>query len=320
MSLTAFLDQPDVVAMVKPLRPTLPRKIDAPLKVEPHSDHHKMVGSAFDYFLRFELQRRAPHAVTETWVAEDGCDRLWHKDLETGYEGGRDLLKDIVDPKDYLPPHEVGRRARAIVEKAKFAVDSFLKTRTPTRAQLSELAAHAIRLAKLDQVARELQLDPRFEEAEGEDVEDLLNLLEIVPFGSLLHKKTMLLNPTFGESSVLVGGADADLIAGDLLVDFKVTKMGRMSATNLDQLLGYYLLARNHRQADPTFPEIKRVALYFSRHGLLWPLDVTVWTNHPGFPEVETWFFKRARDAFNQRVESRERFLKQARGAIKGGR
>ena len=58
-------------------------------------------------------------------------------------------------------------------------------------------------------------------------MEDLLSMLEIVPFGSLLHKKTVLLNPTFEESSVLVGGADADLIAGDLLIDFKVTKMAR---------------------------------------------------------------------------------------------
>jgi hypothetical protein len=291
MSLSTFLNEPDVVAMVKPLRPALPRKVDAPLKIEPRSNRYVMVGTAFDYLLRFELQRRAPHAVTRTWVAECGCDILWKEDV-----GYCDLLKGAVDPKDYLPPEEVGKRARAIVERTKSAVASYLKTKAPTRAQLSELAGCAIRLAKLDQVVRELRLDPHFKEAEGEDVEDLLGLLEIVPFASLLLKTTMLLNPTFGESSVLVGGADADLIAGDLLVDFKVTKASKMQARDLDQLLGYYLLARNHRRSNPTFPEIKRVALYFGRHGLLWPLDVTVWTNYPEFVEVEKWFFQRARD------------------------
>src|SRR5262249_10555549 len=150
--------------------------------------------------------------------------------------------------------------------------------KTPTSAQLSELAAHAVRLAKLDLVVREDRLDPHFEEAAGEDIEDLLSMLEIVPFDSLLHWKTLLLNPTLGEQSLLVGGAGIDLFAGALLVDSKVTKMSKRRAEHLDQLLGYSLLTRHRRQHDPSFPEIKRVALYFCRHGLLCPLDVTVWT------------------------------------------
>jgi hypothetical protein len=92
-----------------------------------------------------------------------------------------------------------------------------------------------------------------------------------------------------------------DLIAGDLLVDFKVTKSSEMDPKNLDQLLGYYLLIRNHRQYDPTFPDIKRAALYFCRHGLLRQFDVTVWTNLPEFPKFEEWFLKRASEVFSQR-------------------
>ena len=301
MSLSSFLDQPDVMAAVKPLRPKTPRKIDVPLRVEPRSDRYIMVGTAFDYLLRFEFQRRAPHAVAETWVAEDSCNLLWSVDKYGRPAISFDALKDVVDPKDYLPPEEVGKRARAIVEMAKSAVAAYLKTKTPTRSQRSDLAAHAIRLAKLDQVYRALMLDPHFQQAEDEDVEDLLSMLDIVPFDSLLHPKTLLLNPTFAESSVLVGGADADLIAGDLLVDFKVTKASKMHARDLDQLLGYYLLARHHRQYHPAFPEIRRVALYFARHGLLWPLDVTAWTNHPEFPAVQEWFFKCAKDVPNKR-------------------
>ena len=88
MSLTTFLEQPDVMAMMKPLRPTLPRKIDAPLKVEPRSNHYMMVGRAFDYLLRFELQRRAPHTMTRAWVAEDGCRHALARDPKTGNIGG----------------------------------------------------------------------------------------------------------------------------------------------------------------------------------------------------------------------------------------
>src|SRR5262249_46430134 len=149
-------------------------------------------------------------AVVETWVAEAAPDIIWGP-MREGVAIGVDLLKDFESTADYLPPAEVSQRARAIVERAKSAVASYLKSKTPTRAQRSELAAHAIRLAKLDQVYRELRLDPHFAEAEGEDVEDLLSMLEIVPFDSLLHRKTLLLNPTLNESSKLVGGADMDL-------------------------------------------------------------------------------------------------------------
>ena len=161
-------------------------------------------------------------------------------------------------------------------------------------------AAHAIRLAKLDPVYRALRLDPRFEDADSEDVEDLLAMLNIIPFDSLLHKDSLLLNPTFGESSQIVGGADADLIAGNLLVDFKVTKKGEMSVRDLDQLLGYYFLARRQRHLDPKFPEIKGVALYFCRHGHLWPLDVATWIDQPEFLDIEKWFFSHAKEVFER--------------------
>ena len=52
--------------------------------------------------------------------------------------------------------------------------DCGVTLKTPNRVALAELAAHAIRLAKLDDVYRALDLDPTFEEADPEDVEDLL--------------------------------------------------------------------------------------------------------------------------------------------------
>ena len=57
MSLSSFLEQPDVMAVLKPLRPESRRKIDVPIKVEPRSGRYILVGTAFDYLLRFELQR-----------------------------------------------------------------------------------------------------------------------------------------------------------------------------------------------------------------------------------------------------------------------
>ena len=140
--------------------------------------------------------------------------------------------------------------------------------------------------------------DSTFEDAAAEDTEDLVDLLAIVPFNALIDNKVMLLNPIFGKASPVVGGADADLIAGDMLVDIKTSKRDTMAATHLDQLFGYYLLACRHRQSDPTFPIIKRLAIYFARHGHLSIWDATTWTEHPSFTETEQWFFDRAKEVF----------------------
>ncbi|AWP23165.1 hypothetical protein C4901_07345 [Acidiferrobacter sp. SPIII_3] len=115
--------------------------------------------------------------------------------------------------------------------------------------------------------------------------------MAITPFPDLLHDTTLLLNPSFGDASRAVGGADADLIVGDMLVDIKTTKDDAIKPEHLNQLLGYFLLARRHRAADPTFPIINRIGLYYSRYGHLHSFDASSWTEHPAFPETERWFF-----------------------------
>lgn len=134
----------------------------------------------------------------------------------------------------------------------------------------------------------------------------MLDLLAIVPFDDLMHDKTLLLNPNFGETSLLVRGADADLIAGDLLVDLKTTKKGEIKSEYLDQILGYLLLARKQHSVDPTFPVINRLGMYFCRHGYLWSLDASVWTSHPEFLGVEHWFFQRAEEVRGAATKAKE--------------
>ncbi len=283
MSLTKFLEVPDVKARITRLRPKMPRKIGVPLKVEPRSSRYPLVVTAFDYLLRFELQRQAPHAVPKRWVAEAAPKLLDSLDVFAG-----------IAPSLYMPPEEVAKHASRILADAKAAVAIYVKEKVPSKTRQNDLAAHAIRLAKLDSVYRAKRLEPTFEEATSEDIEDLIEMLKVVPFDKLLHPKLMYLNPVFGETSRLVGGADTDLIAGDFLVDFKTTKEGETKACDLDQLLGYLFLARRQRSVDPAFPAINRLGLYYCRHGYLWSVDTSFWSSQSEFPEIETWFFQRA--------------------------
>ena len=294
MSLTSFVAMPDVIAKIKPLRPKV-RKHGAALKVEPRSKRYTLIGAAFDYLLRFELQRRVPRVTVKRWVAEWAPDMICS---EFGTAKPLDLLVG-VPPEQYIAPEEVAERMRTLLLNAQAALAEYRKAKNPTAAQRSELAAHAIRLAKLDSVYRAQKLEPTFEEAKPEDVEELTALLALVPLNIFADAKPLLLNPTFGKASALVGGADADVIAGDLLTDIKTTKSDEIEGKHLDQLFGYLLLARKHRTTEATFPEIKRLGIYYTRHGYLWTQDVSVWTGHADFPAVEEWFLNRATEVFS---------------------
>ena len=306
MSLTSLIKKPDVREQLKQLRPKKPRKITEKLKVKPRTKNYMLVGTAFDYFLRFELQRRAPHAVADRWVADYAPDIIWRM-IDNGAIKSTiqiELVDLMGSPQDHaLTPKIVSGRTREVLVKAKAAVTKYLKLTAPTDAMRTELAGHAIRLAKLDTVYRAWRLGTDFEEAGQEDIQDLVEMLAVVPFADLLHSKQLLLNPNFGDTSLLVGGADTDMIAGDLLVDFKTTMKDETDGGHLDQILGYLLLARKQRSIDPNFPVINRVGIYYCRHGYLLAFDATTWTTHPKFLELEHWFFQLAAEVVAKSVK-----------------
>ncbi len=215
MSLTTFIGLPDVRDRLRPFRPALARKISRPLQVHPQSENFIPVDSAFDYLLRRELQRRAPHAIARWKILEEG-----------------------IEVTNALPciPWRLGK----------------------------------------------------------EDIADLDALLSIVPWHELVHPDVMVLNAAFGKASELIGGAEADLISGDLLVDIKVSNKSEMNGAHFDQLLGYFILSRFQCATDPLAPRIDRLGLYFARHGFLFSMPASDWTNRPDFLALEQWFLERA--------------------------
>lgn len=292
MSLKVFIQHPEVRERLKVLRPKLSRQIGAPIQAHPRTKHWTLVGTAFDYLLRFELQRRVPAVVQRSWVAENAL--TWGVGGDP-LDGRRKSLDESI-AKSEQDREEIACGIERILGAAKRTLSRYLEMQQPTRSDQVQLAEHAIGLAKLDLVHRAGLVDYIFDDPDPGDTEDLVNLLAIVPYDQFVNGQQLYLNPTFGESSGLVGGADADLIIGDLLVDLKTTKKKAMDPSSLDQIVGYYLLARNQRSIDPSFPEINHLGLYFCRQGKLWTLPASDWTTQPGFEETEKWFFSKARE------------------------
>jgi len=81
------------------------------------------------------------------------------------------------------------------------------------------------------------------------------------------RREQVLANPTFA-GSALVGGADADLILGDCLIDIKVSVQQRLDRRWIYQLIGYALL-----DIDDAYG-INEVGFYHARIGALLAWDL----------------------------------------------
>jgi hypothetical protein len=193
VSLTDFIKRQEVVDRIKPFRPEV-RWSNFELKVSRVYRDPSLTGTAFDYLLRFELQRRAPHAKHRKWVAEQVLTLL-----ETSVILGQEAdLVFLGGKASFIPTDELDYRVGNICERARAAVDAYAEGAAPSPEGLREIAAWAARLAKIDGIYRRREVDPTFEEAPSDLVAELVDLLAVVSFDRLIHPERMLLNPTFG--------------------------------------------------------------------------------------------------------------------------
>lgn len=244
MSLTDLLTNPrtraQARACIDPLVPAYNRTIRAKLLVPRLCPHPQLVGIAFDYGVRMEAEYLARSAVSAAWVAEVASERLPKHSKE--WQNATRVVREARQAAEHWPGDDSLRHA--------------------------EIAFHATKLSQLDQVVR-ARLPPTFGKSDGvlEDAiaTEVVELLKQAhPLWSVIRDCHAWLNPTFGIASALVGGADADLIVGDTLIELKTTKSGAIERDQMRQLVGYACLGRAsgaHR--------VKDVAVYASRFGHL---------------------------------------------------
>jgi hypothetical protein len=273
MSLTSFLEKNQDVRdrfrkEFQQPRFSLKRELMAP----PLSKRYSLVGTAFDYLLRFYLRLHNPHAIDRKhWTAEDA-------------------LALIADNPSL---HSKGQE---IVAQAKRRLAAYLKTE-----QLrDELIESALLLATLDPIFRAGVGHENVGNAYAEDIQDLRNLISIVDPDMFKASALCLLNPTFGIATRMVGGADADLVIDDTIVDIKCTTKLAIPGTYFHQLIGYYVLHEIGGVGELTpKPEIKKVAIYFARYAYLHVLDLEQIVHKQTLPAFIQWFKNRAGEEYS---------------------
>jgi hypothetical protein len=267
MSLTKFISIPDVKQKFAEEFPLPSVSLKGPIIAPPITNNYGLVGTAFDYLMRFYLERLNPNCIKEPWVAR--------------------ISVELSRPSTQL--FTATSRLLVFAEKS---YQCYLKTGTVD----DDILKSAIFLAQLDVIYRVGMVDKKMGTADEGDLSDLRNLLEAVKPDSFKAHEICILNPTFGDASGLVGGADADLLIDGVLIDIKTTKKLEFTREQYNQLVGYYILNRiSGQMATKRGVGISTMGIYYSRYGSLHLIPTDVIADKENLSEFIAWFTNRAR-------------------------
>jgi len=274
MSLTSFVNEPDVRRGLRLAIPKPSYKINLPLLAPPLTKRYGLVGTAFDYLLRFYLEWLNPGANKRRWVAVNGLE----------------VLSAFMSKRSRLY-----RLAQKAYDQAERNYLAYIRDGELT----DDLIAGVIYLSHLDVIFRvgpEYLTEDDLKRVDELVVKDLRALMSVVKTQDFISRDGIcVLNPTFGEASSLVGGADADIIIDNRLTDIKTIKNIELSREHFNQLLGYYILFTLGGGTDcEEIPKIEYLCVYFARYGYLHQMPITDFINPKSFPRLVKWFVEMA--------------------------
>lgn len=276
MSLSSLLSIPEINKKFSETFPKPRFNLKEALKALPLTNRYSFVGTAFDYLLRFIVERENldKKIIKNNWVAKRSLD----------------LLED----------KKIKKRAYELLNKTIMLYKQYIKTGIMNR----KLIRNSLFLAQLDTVFRAgliVENLGKLDKIKGieKDVMDLENLISIIPKEQFKAKELVALNPTFGKGSELVGGADADLIIDDKLIEIKTTKKLELNRKHLNQLIGYFVLYKiNNERIDKLRKKISinELGMYFSRYGLLFTFKIDDVTDSTKLKKFIQWFKKKVKE------------------------
>lgn len=249
MSLTTLIQDPEIKSFFKTefLKPQF--NMTSNIKAEPLSKNYTLMGTAFDYLLRVYLSRLNNIPIKKL-VADGSLNLIGSLNLPNKNLLYDDLERYIEEFREHYMKYIVHGRFNR------------------------ELFKSCLVLAQIDVIYRAGIVPPDLGVVNEADIDDLQNLIGLVKERDFKSNKICLLNPTFGVASILVSGADADLVLDNNLIDIKTTKNLRFDTDMFNQLIGYYLLYKLGGFDCEEKVHIDNLGIYFSRHGILYSFPI----------------------------------------------
>lgn len=284
MSLTTFIELSDVRDHFNECfqKPSLPDRHE--LKAPPCSKRYRLVGTAFDYLLRFLIKRINPFSIEQPWTAEISLKSPMSPIL-------KDAVHDLVTGEADYTETALTNKVKGTIDAAKYESQRYIST-----AEIStSLLESVLRLAQIDPIVRSGYIDPDLGTIHAEDVDDLERLISLVEERYFKASKVSLLNPTFGKASRLVGGADSDILIDDQLIEIKTVQKFELQPHFYRQLIGYVVLNELSAIGDlKPQPKINTAGIYYSRHGFLFSFRIDELIKQDSFKKFVDWFRQRA--------------------------
>lgn len=263
MSLTSFVKTPRISQAfdqfaTKARTPEALKK--RPLLVDGAKEQEGLTGGAFDYLARIHLARvfRETNIAVhqQQWTSEYVQERLDPNSVDgvTYSNGDTEALH-----KHLNKAHRTARNY--IVGKG----------------SIKSLALHTQYMAHADLFVRTMMGGHAGFTASDQVAQELIGMMELFdPIKLFSPKQHVYLNPTFALSEK-VGGADADLIVDDKLIELKTAKQLSLTKRTLLQLSGYaalHALGGISMDQNTTVRSIAKVGVYFARHGILFEITI----------------------------------------------
>jgi len=203
----------------------------------------------------------------------------------------KDAVYDSVTGETDYTETPLTNKVKGIIDAAKYESRRYIST-----AEIStSLLESVLRLAQVDPIVRSGYIDPNLGAIHPEDVGDLERLISIVEERYFKASKVSLLNPTFGKASRLVGGADADILIDDQLIEIKTVQKYELQPHFYHQLIGYVVLNEIGAIGDlKPRPKINTAGIYYSRHGFLFSFRMDELKDQDSFKNFVNWFRQRA--------------------------
>jgi len=257
MSLVKFIQIPEIrdilneyIAKLK-----LPKVEKYDIEV-PLRDIHQasLIGTSFDYLLRYQLKSRF-NIPNDGIVADSGM--LAFKVLFVGSLEE----EEPISIEDYKYVENLYNKSRkTYMKKNKKLTD--------------EIVQSCINLARIDPIHRIKQFKSKwFKDKDDKNlILELRELSSVIDYSSF-KGKNMTLNPIFGDASMLVGGADADIIDGNNLIEVKTTRRPKVDLGDIRQALGYYFLTKIEK---PQEFFIDYLSIYHSRSGEMFTILLNI--------------------------------------------
>ena len=250
------------------LRPKLDK--NKPLLIESNTNHASLIGTAFDYLLRFHLETINDVIYDKPWISELSIERLLTA------EGNEEVYNIGIN----------------IINNVKALKKKFINTGDCS----IDLIKETLRMSYIDPFYRSgLGAEYIGTYPDENDINEVKKQIELLNLDDFKANDICLLNPTFGMASRLVGGADADFLIDDKLIDIKTSKRLVLSLNDFCQIIGYYVLHEMSGINNDKEIKIRRLGIYYSRYAYLFLFNIEDIIDRESLNLFIKWFSDRAK-------------------------